>query len=219
MRLLALPVLLAAGSSALPALAAPSAYDWAFVSAFEAACVPGRLSYEASLAAAAAAGWVATGADSHPELAAIMAMAEQEALDPELTDARFDHAIYAKDIEGVAHHLVVSRASMVIGEPDDPLNPWVFVGCHLYNLDATQPVDPVPVTALIGNPISRTEEQEGALSHVWGPPCPMPRTGDTYLSFVAEGSPATRLVPFTGTALNFSTSELPEGEPVPDPYC
>lgn len=207
---------LLAGLVSQPALAAPSAYDTAFVAEFEKACVPGRLRYEDSRKAAEAAGWVATSAQSHPELQALMARSETEALAPDLVGATFTYQAYAKEFAGVTHHLVVSRSGAVIDDQDDPL---VFVGCYLYNFEATAPVDPEPVTTLIGNPNSDTHEMDGAISHIWGPPCPMPRTFDTYLNFVAAGSQATEIVPFTGVALNFSTSELPPGEPVPDPYC
>lgn len=218
------PVFVSAALAAVtvggPAVAAPSAYDIQFVAEFGKACVPGRLRYDTSVEAAAAAGWVVVGPDAHPELRAIMELAEAEALDSDLTEASFEYIAYAKEIDGGEHHLVVSRSSAVIGDPDDPLNPWVHVGCHLYNLDATVPVDPEPVTDLIGNPISATHPgPDGTIAHVWGPPCPMPRTGDTYLSFVAEGSPLTAMVPFTGVALNFSTSELDPGAEPPDPYC
>ena len=218
--LVTLVVVLAAVAAA-PVQAAPTAYDQAFVDAFAAACVPGRLSYGTSLGAAVSAGWVPVDPEAHAELAAVMDLAVEEALaaEEDLDELSFFFEAFAKQIEGVTHHLVISRSSAVIGDRHEPINPWVFVGCHLYNFDATAPLDPQPVTALIGNAISRTEQSEGQISHVWGPPCPMPRTGDSYLSFVAEGSPAATIVPFTGVALNFSTSELDVGEPVPDPYC
>jgi len=207
--------------TATPAHTAPSAYDQAFVDAFATACVPGRLSYGTSLGAAVSAGWVPVDPEAHAELAAVMERAAEEALaaEEDLDELSFFFEAFAKQIEGVTHHLVISRSSAVIGGKDNPINPWVYVGCHLYNFDATVPLDPQPVTALIGNPISQTQQSEGQISHVWGPPCPMPRTGDSYLNFVAEGSPAATIVPFTGVALNFSTSELDVGEPVPDPYC
>ncbi|MBN9310680.1 MAG: hypothetical protein J0I99_15010 [Devosia sp.] len=202
-------------ATATPALAVPTAYDTAFVKAFEAACVPGRLSYQASRDAALAAGWTEVARDVHPELAALLKLSEAAALDPEL-QATYEMTVYGRDLGGLPHHLVVARTSAVISEGSDP---FVQVGCYLYNLDATAPLDPEPVTALIGQPISATREEGGAISHVWGPPCPMPRTGDTYLSFVAEGSEVAATVPFTGIVLNFSTSELPAGEPAPEPYC
>ncbi|MGV3650633.1 MAG: hypothetical protein ACO1OK_04365 [Devosia sp.] len=214
---LAWAVGLAAAFAALPVAAqpAPSAYDLAFVAEFEQACVPGRLGYETSLDAARDAGWTPTTADAHPELAAVMALGEAAALDPEL-EATFAYTVHAKTIEGLPHFLVVSTTSAVISDPDDP---WIQTGCYLYNFDATSPLDPAPVTALIGNPISATREGEGATSVIWGPPCPMPMTGDTYLSYIAEGSPLIAQVPMTGIALNFTTTALAEGDPVPEPYC
>lgn len=208
---------LVAALCAVPAHAEPTAYDTAFVTAFAEACVPGRLGYDTSREAAEAAGWVAVAADSHTELATLMARSVAESQDPEL-QATFDYAAYAKDIEGQPHHLVVATTSAVISDPADP---WVQTGCYLYNFDATTPLDPAAVTALIGNPISGTQEAEGVVSHVWGPPCPMPMTGDTYLSFVADGAPmaAEMSLPFSGIALNFSTTQLDPGAPVPDPYC
>jgi hypothetical protein len=208
--LVALPFLLA-----LPAAAQPASYDQAFTDAFAEACVPGRLGYETSRQAALAAGWVETTPAAHPELAAIMALAETAAEDPEL-EATFAFTVYGKAIAEQPHFLVVSTTSAVISDPKDP---WVQTGCYLYNFDASAPLSPEPVTALIGNPISASREGDGALSHIWGPPCPMPMTGDTYLSFVAEGSPLVSQVPMTGIALNFTTTELAQGEPVPDPYC
>ncbi len=198
-----------------PALAVPSAYDTAFVDAFDAACVPGRLSYQATKDAATAAGWSEVARDSHPELAALLELSEAAANDPELQGS-YEMAVYSKVVEGLPHHLVVARTSAVISDGEAP---FVQVGCYLYNLDATAPLDPEPVTALIGMPISASREEGGAISHVWGPGCTMPRTFDTYLSFVAEGSAMTKQIPFSGIALNFSTSEPAPGEVVPDTYC
>ena len=216
-------LLCAVSLGALPAHAAPTAYDVAFVDAFAEACVPGRLGYESSKAAATAAGWSEVAPDAHPELAALMAMSAEAVKDPEIA-MTFDYVAYQRDIEGRPHYLVVSTTSAMIGDPEDPedsMNPWIQTGCYLYDLDATVPLDPEPVTALIGNPISASQEEQGVVSHIWGPPCPMPMTGDTYLSFVAEGAPmATEMgLPFSGIALNFTTTQLDEGEPVPEPYC
>lgn len=204
-----------AALGAAPALAAPEPYDTAFVSAFAEACVPGRLSYEGTRGAAEAAGWAKVERGAHPELDALLAMSEAAAADPEIKSS-FEYTAYAKPILGKPHFLVVGLMSSVI---DDPADPWVNVGCYLYNFDATSPIGPEPVTALTGNPIANMREEEGAESYSWGPPCPMPRTGDTYLSFVPEGSAVAAQLPFTGLALNFSTSVPDEGEVVPDTYC
>ncbi|GEM_PF-1595767 len=191
-------------------------YDQAFVDAFAAACVPGRLSYDATRGAATAAGWGEVADSDHAELAALMAKsAEMLAAEDEI-DIEHVQSLYGRDVAGARHHLVVTRSVLGFEGDDDP---WVMVGCHLYNFDAAAPLDPAPVTTLIGQPIGQSHEMAGALSHVWGPPCPMPRTGDTSLSFVAEGSEAAALTGFSGIALNFSTSEPDPGEDVPETYC
>lgn len=201
-----------------PAPAQPAGYDDAFVSAFAEACVPGRLRYDTSIAAARAAGWREVAPDAEPRLGAVLAFAEASAAEEDdyLSEVSFEYTPFARDVAGVPHHLVVSRSSMVFDDREDP---WVFLGCYLYNFDAKTPLDPAPVTELIGHPISDTREAEGYVGHVWGPPCPMPRTGDTYLNFVAEGGALSADIPFVGIALTFTTSELPEGSEPPDPYC
>jgi len=217
MRLAALAGLMAA-IAATPAVAAPAQYDLDFVSAFADACVPQRLSYEGTQATALAAGWSRAERSAHPELDAMMEISETAAVDPEL-QMTFDYALFSKPIHGQPHHLVVSRSTAVIGEADDPLNPWVYIGCYLYNLDATGPIDPEPVTALIGNPIANAINEDEIVGYLWGPPCPMPRTGDTYLTYVGEGSSQAHVGGFTGLVLKFDTSEPAEGEEVPSTYC
>ena len=202
-----------------PAVAVESAdYGQAFVDSFAEACVPQRLSYPGTQTQAESLGWTPTQPGAHAELASMMAIAEAAASDPELP-AEFDYRIFSRPIEGQTHYLVVSRAAFTIGEPDDPLNPWVYIGCYLYNLDATAPIDPAPVSALTGNPVANEVDEEGLVSYVWGPPCPMPRTGDTYLSFIAEDSPHVSLTGFSGLMMKFDTSEPDEGAEPPEPYC
>ena len=206
--------LLAALGSA-PSLAAPASYDIAFVSEFADACVPGRLGYQSSQDAAIAAGWAKVEPSADPELTALMDASKTASEDPELKGT-FEYAAFTKPIEGAPHYLVVSLTSTVIG---DDTKPWVQVGCYLYNFAAAAVIDPEPVTAMTGQPIARSLAEGGAVSYLWGPPCPMPRTGDTYLTFVAEGSEVAASVPFTGLALNFTTSVPDAGEVVPDTYC
>jgi len=54
---------------------------------------------------------------------------------------------------------------------------------------------------------------------IWGPPCPMPRTGDTYLTFIPEVSQYKDQTGFTGLVLKFDTSEPKPDEVVPASYC
>lgn len=217
MRLAALAGLMVAGA-AMPAMAVPAQYDIAFVSAFAEACVPQRLSYDGTRETALAEGWAKVERSAHPELDAMMGKSELAATDPEL-QMTFDYSLFSKEIEGQPHYLVVSRSTAIIGEPDDPLNPWAYIGCYLYNLDATAPIDPEPVTALIGNPIANSINEDDIVGYLWGPPCPMPRTGDTYLTFVGEGSSQVDVGGFTGLVLKFDTSEPAAGEVVPSTYC
>jgi hypothetical protein len=217
MRLAALAGLMVA-SAAMPAAAAPEQYDLAFVSAFADACVPQRMSYAGTKETALKAGWTEVQRTAHPELDAMMARSEREAAAPDL-DATFEYTLYGKPIEGLDHYLVVARMSTIIGEPDDPLNPWVYIGCYLYNLDAVAPIDPEPVTALIGKPISNSQIDMHINGWVWGPPCAMPRTGDTYLTFIPEVSQYKEQGGFSGLVLKFDTSEPAPGEVVPSTYC
>ena len=213
---------LVAGMLALvagPALALdvlPAEYGQAYVDAFAEACVPGRLSYEASRETALAAGWAEVERNDHPELAAVMQKSDEmlEA-DPEF-DADLVGVLMARDVAGTRHHLSLTEMTFVVEEGDDP---WVMVGCHLYNFDATSPIDPAPVTALLEKPISHGIDQDGLVGHVWGPACAMPRTGDTYLSYVTDGSTTFEATGFSGLSLNFSTSTPDEGEEVPETYC
>jgi hypothetical protein len=208
----------AAACAAVPAMAAPAPYDIEFVSQFAEACVPQRLSYPGTLETARQAGWTDVERSANPELDAMMAISEAAALDPEL-QATFQYQILAKSFADTEHFLVVSRSSFVIDPEEDPVDPWILIGCYIYNLDATAPIDPEPVTALIGKPISNSISDETLTAHVWGPPCPMPRTGDTYLTFVPEGSPQAEATGFSGLVLKFSTSEPDPGEVVPETYC
>ena len=207
--------------AAAPAAASDSAgYGQAFVDAFAAACVPERLSYPGTKANAQSLGWTDAARTDHPELAAVLAITDAAATEAaDEMQATFEYALYSKPVADAPHHLVVSRSSFVIGEPDDPLNPWVYIGCYLYNFDAAQPIDPAPMTALIAKPISHEVDEDGLVSYVWGPPCPMPRTGDSYLTFIAEDSPHAAATGFTGLMVKFETSEPDPGEVVPETYC
>lgn len=209
---------LAAACAAVPAMAAPAPYDIEFVSQFAEVCVPQRLSYPGTLETAKAAGWVPVARTANAELDAMMTISETAAADPEL-QATFEYELLGKSFADAEHFLVVSRSSFVIDPEADPVDPWILIGCYLYNLDATAPIDPEPVTALIGNPISNSISDATLTAYLWGPPCPMPRTGDTYLTFVPESSPQAQAAGFSGLVLKFSTSEPDPGEVVPETYC
>lgn len=187
---------------AAPAIAAPAAYDIAFVAEFAEACVPQRLSFEGTKQTALGGGWAQVQRNANPELDVIMGISEAAAADPEL-QAEFSYVLYEKPIEGRPHYLVVSRTSAEIA-PGDRLT---LIGCYLYDFDAAQAIDPEPVTALIGNPIATSQTDMHVNGYAWGPPPAMARTMDTYLTFIPEVSQYKDEAGFTGLVLNFSTSE------------
>jgi hypothetical protein len=207
---------LLAALAAAPASAAD--YDVAFVQAFADACVPQRMSYPGTLETARAAGWLDVQRTANSELDVLMGKSEEEAVDPALKGT-FEYAILSKPVHEQDHYLVVSRASFIIDENEDPPNPWVFIGCYLYNFDATAPIGPGQVSGLVQKPVSNRHSDDTLTSYVWGPPCPMPRTGDTYLTFIPEGSPHAVTTGFSGLLLKFETSEPDPGEIVPETYC
>lgn len=209
--------------AAAPATAQDSEYGQAFVDAFAAACVPERMSYPGTKANAEKLGWTPAERTTHPELAAMMAkMDAGAAAAAEEMQGTFEHQIYSRAVADEPHFLLVARSSFVVeglaDEGEEP-DPWVYIGCYLYNFDASAPIDPAPVTALIEKPIAHEVDDQGMSGYVWGPPCPMPRTGDTYMSFISEDSPHTALTGFSGLVVKFETSEPDEGEVVPETYC
>lgn len=210
--------------AAAPAGATESGdYGRAFVAAFAEACVPERLSYAGTKANAERLGWRVAQRDAHPELAAMMAKTDEGLAEAADMQPSFDYALYAKPIAETEHFLVVSRSSFVMdfssGEEGEEPEVWAYIGCYLYNFDAIEPIDPAPMTALIEKPISHSLDQDGLVAHVWGPPCPMPRTGDSYLTFIAENSAGSMQTGFSGLMVKFETSEPDPGEVVPATYC
>lgn len=208
--------------SVAPVSAQDAAYGEAFVDAFAAACVPERLSYAGTRATAESLGWTTAERSAHPELETMMAAMDAGAAEAaEDMEATFEYGLYAKPVTDLPHYLIVTRASFIMegfGENDEP-DTWVYIGCYLYNFDATAPIDPAPMTALTGNEIAGEVNEDGLVSYLWGPPCPMPRTGDSYLTFIADDSPHAAQTGFSGLMIKFETSEPGEGDVVPESYC
>lgn len=187
----------------------------AFVAAFGEVCIPERLSYKGTLVLAEELGWepVVTGENADYDLFIAHAealLAEEIAEDPDFSQGS-DGAWVTREIEGRSHLLAVSY---LLTEYLDAL------GCYLYDFAATAPIDPEPVTQLLGQPIAYTTDGGDPfyavdpavlVTTVWGPPPSLPRALDTYLTFIPQGSEVAAQTGFTGLMLKFSTS-LPDRE-------
>lgn len=201
LRLAVLPCLSVAAVLLAPLPAPAVADDWPsrFAEAFRTACVPQRLSYEGTLAEAKAAGWTAIDPAGHAEFGAIMARsaAAMEEEKADMPDMAFRSETFARQVEGRPLHLVVS---FVESEFLDA------VGCYLYDFEATEPVEASAVSTMLGIVPAQTHADETIVAHVWGPPPSMPRTLDTYMTFIPPGSPHVETTGFDGVVLKFSTS-------------
>ncbi len=174
--------------------------DWSgtFVGVFQSTCVPERLSYEGTLSQAGSQGWSDFDPAEHAEFSTMMNIVDEAvkggAEDMKMT---FVSETLSKDVGGRPLHLVVS---LVTSEHLDA------VGCYLYDFDAAAPIETSAVSNLLGvkpAQIHRDETIEGA---VWGPPPSMPRTLDTYLTYIPPGSPLVNMTGFDGVVLKFTTS-------------
>ena len=185
--------------AATPALA--SAPDGgAFVAAFAQACVPQRMSYPGTVDQAKSVGWSDAATGAHRELDAVLSAADSETTEMAKDGWTFERASLSRVIAGRTHYLVVTRvhAPQII----------TLIGCYLYDFDASEEIDPQPVSELIGNPIARTIEDKGLVQYTWGPNVDtLPRTLDTNLSFIADDSPHKATTGFSGLVLKFETSE------------
>lgn len=187
----------------------------AFVATFGEVCIPERLSYEGTLRVAEELGWRPVVQGENAEYDGFIAfaatrLAEEVAEDPDLFHGS-DSAWFTREIGGRRHLLAVS---LLLTEVMDTL------GCYLYDFAAATPIDPEPVTRLLDKPIAYTTDGDDPIyavdpsllvSTVWGPPPALPRTGDTHLIFIPEGSAVAVQTGFTGLVIKFDTS-LPSWE-------
>lgn len=187
----------------------------AFTAAFGDVCIPERLSYRRTLALAEKLGWSPVIAGENADYDRFIAhtadlLAREVAQDPDFIEGS-DGAWFTREIGGRPYLLAVSY---LLTEYLDT------VGCHLYDFAATAPIDPNAVTRLLGQPIAYTTDGGDPLysidpvmlvTTVWGPPPALPRTLDTYLTFIPESSEVAAQTGFAGLMIKFSTS-LPDRE-------
>ncbi|MDK8874223.1 hypothetical protein [Paracoccus sp. SSJ] len=187
----------------------------AFVAAFGEVCIPERLSYKGTLALAEDLGWRHVVPGENADYDRFIAysdalLAGEVAEDPDLIEET-GNAWFTREIGGRPHLLAVSYQ---LSQYLDAL------GCYLYDFAATAPIDPEPVTRLLSQPIAHTTDGGDPfyavdpavlVTTVWGPSPRLPRTLDTYLTFIPQGSEVAAQTGFTGLMLKFSTS-LPDRE-------
>lgn len=191
---------------------ADEAAERQFVAAFGEACIPERLSHRGTLDHVATLGWEPVAPGKNPAADRLIATAVAElAREKAEDDFAFEGelAFFTRTIGTRTYLLAVSA---VLSEYID-LN-----GCYLYDFAAKEPVDPALVSTLLGTePAYSTDGDDPyyaadpaeLISTVWGPPPGLPRTMDTYLTFIPADSPIADRLGFTGAVLKFSTS-LPD---------
>lgn len=187
----------------------------AFVAAFGEVCIPERLSYKGTLSLAEDLGWRHVVPGENADYDRFIAysdalLAGEVAEDPDLIEET-GNAWFTREIGGRPHLLAVSYQ---LSQYLDAL------GCYLYDFAATAPIDPEPVTRLLGQPIAHTTDGGDPfyavdpavlVTTVWGPSPRLPRSLDTYLTFIPQGSEVAAQTGFSGLMLKFSTS-LPDRE-------
>lgn len=201
--------------------------------AFKTVCAtPDRRDYDRAVAAVDAAGWTRVADDDHPKLAASLARARAEADDPELP-MTFDYVAWTREIEGRRLHVLVNRTSAVLraedrdDDGDGIIQSWerrdvlTFLGCGVWDFDATEPVHPGLMTAWVGAVAVQTVDEPGMVQGgTWNVHHMMPGTGEVKLGFVPESGPVHAMTGVSGVAITMTTApdpsqrkESPDSEP------
>ncbi|MFZ2103674.1 MAG: hypothetical protein WAU86_24245, partial [Oricola sp.] len=170
-----------------------------FVTAFRDVCLPERLSYEGMVALAGSLGWQPVVPGSNDELQAVFELADDAIAREEGSDLKMARTALERIVGGKLHHLLLSRISAPEITP--------VMSCSLYDLGATEQIDPQLVADLVGAPEIRHFVNNGLDAHSWGDTPAMPGTFQTVLTFVAEDSPHTKLTGFSGLVLKIDSSE------------
>lgn len=186
--------------------------------AFREACVPHRRDLERAAEALAEGGWTRVADDDHPELAASLGKAKAGAVDPDL-NMTFDYSAWARTVGEARFHVVLTRVEAVLREADHDedgdgeIQPWerrdvlTFLGCGLWDFDATEPVHPGLMTAWAGAVAVRTVDQPGVIEGgTWNVHAFLPGTGEVHLGFIPEDSPVVAHTGFSGLSITMSSA-------------
>ena len=204
---------LALGTAALPPQTTDPRLD-----AFKAACVPHRQDLARAAEALAADGWVRVADDDHPRLAAAMARARAEAIDPEL-QMTGDFSVWGRTRDGRRLHVVLNRVEAVIGQTRDSdgvIQSWerahrfVRLGCGLWDFEATGPIDHAVMDAWVGaGPVQFIDAPGQVAGGTWNVFDMLPGTGEVHMGFVAQGGMPTAPA-YSGLSITMSSASLEE---------
>ena len=175
-----------------------------FVAAFRQACEPQRLSYEGTIENLKSIGWAEVDPSVDPDVRKLVQVSDTSVLDAIKAEAsgedwKYRRVVYAAIIGGQPHVAIVTRLRAPKLD--------TLVGCYLYDLGATAPVDPQLVTDFLEVPVSQSVEERGMTGYIWGPSPKYRRTLETDLFYIAKGSLMRDSLGFAGVMLKFETSE------------
>lgn len=194
--------------------------------AFKAACVPHRQDLAKAAEALAADGWARVADDDDPRLAAAMARARAEALDPEL-EMTVDYSVWGRTRDGRRLYVVLNRVDALIGETRDSdgdgilqdwerANPWVQLGCGLWDFEATGPIDHAVMNAWVGAEPVQFIDAPGEISGgTWNVYEMMPGTAEVHMGFIPEGGGMGMAPGYSGLSITMSSALPEEAEETP----
>jgi len=186
-------------------VAVANPFSAAFVDAFKSTCIPQRLSYQGTVDHAKSDGWAAFDVTAHPEFDAVMKLSAKglEEAKAEGLEVAFQYEAFSKTVSDRPLHLIVSLGKTEYLDE---------IGCYLYDFAAEQAIVANDVSGALGVKPAQSMETAELSGHVWGPPPSMPRTLDTYLTYIPKGSPNVSQAGFDGVVLKFTTSAPDEEE-------
>lgn len=187
---------------------------------FKRACVPHRQDLVAAAVALEADGWNRAADNDHPELAATMRRAREEAMDPEL-EMTVDFTVWLKAVGGRRLYVVLNRADAILREEadddgDGEIQDWEkenrfsLLGCGLWDFDATTPIDPAAMTAWVGAaPVQVFDLPDDIVGGTWNVFDMLPGTAEVHIGYIPEGSEMFGRTGFSGVSITMSTVPVP----------
>jgi hypothetical protein len=183
----------------LPAMASAAPLEpKAFLGAFAEACIDGYGDPAARSAAIADAGWRPVADDANPVLRRMLGIA-RASLAATSADQGYtgSAAVFGRDDPAAGPYLVTTELHM----PDDGEGPLDVLGCYLYDFEATEPLDPAPITARFDEAPASVEDQAGVIvSEAWDIES-LDGVWELRSTFIPEGSPGVDVTGFAGRVL------------------